>query len=217
MQTTYDIRTLLSRAKNFPPHNPRSSASSFGSWVFKISHDPKREFRQSQEQIRKSQSSPFVEGDIDVLSKLLASERNDKQLKTGWNLVYADNGKDEDESFVASRLVVAGQAVKCRPDGVFRHSSGEILIIERKITTKFECEIPEQSYPNIRAQLWCYAWIDDWANTPKVTLMDDIWRRNKTTGEPCPPKKRRFWERDNEIWLDSEKLFKLYGGGIVSA
>lgn len=214
MRTTYETRTLLSRAKKFPPDNKRASASNLGSWVFRISHNPEYVLKQNHEQIRKSQSSPFVENDIINPAKELAQKRNDKQFATGWRLIYADNG-DEIESFTSSSLVVGGQALKCRPDGVFRHhSSGEILIIERKITNKFESQIPEHSYPNIRAQLWCYAFIDEWKDAPKITLMDDIWRRNSSTGEPSPPMKRRFWESGDKVWLESEELFKLYGGTI---
>lgn len=160
---------------------------------------------------------PFLQEDIEVVAQYLAKARNDNRIASGWSLVYADNGKGADRDFVASRLVLGNECIKCRPDGVMHHGeTDEILIIERKITSRFEREIPEQSWPNIRAQLWCYAWIDDWASAKKVTLMDEIWRRNITTGEPSPPKVRRFWDRSDKIWQDSEKLFLLFGGRIYS-
>jgi hypothetical protein len=218
MQTTYDIKPLLSRAKRFAPLNPEASASGFSRWVYGLSHNPdKRKFTGNIDHQRRSQSRPFLKDDVDTVAQYLANERKDGRIESGWSLVYADSGKETDEIFVASRLVVGNKTLKCRPDGVMWHKdTGEILIIERKITTRFEPQIPKQSWPNIRAQLWCYAWIDDWANAKRITLMDEVWRRNKTTGEPSPPKVRRFWEASDEIWQESEKLFLLYGGKVIN-
>lgn len=216
MQTTYDSKVILHRAGRYPPRKPQANASSFANWVYKLSHNPERESGEYQDDKRKSQSSPFTFEDGDVVAGYLARERDDEQLGYGWTLVYADPGDEIRERFFASRLIVDDERIRCRPDAVMRHdATGEILIIERKITTKFDCQIPTHSWPNVRAQLWCYAWIDDWADAPKITLMDEIWRRNATTAQPVPPRVRRFWDRRDELFQrENEELFLKYGGRI---
>lgn len=218
MRTTYDINSLLSRAKTHPPEVLRASASGFSSWVYKLSHDPTRQIIKEPKHDRKSQSSPFTLRDIPIVANYLASVRNDEQLSNGWGLIYADPGNDASENFLASELVVGDEPLRCRPDGVLRHeTTGEILIIERKIAgviSEYRGPMPKDSWPNIKAQLWCYSWINEWANAPKITLMAEVWRRNYTTGEPSPLKEKPFWDREDEMWQDYERLFHLYGGHI---
>ena len=218
MQTTYNTKALLSRAKEYPPSEPRARASSFANWVFKLSHDPTREVNTRSNYERKSKSHPFTSGDIASVANYLARERGDERLSNGWSIEYADLGNDASENFVASRLVIGDKALRCRPDGVMRHeATGEILIIERKIAgkiTESKRPMPENSWPNIRAQLWCYSWIDDWVNASKITLMADVWHRNHIAGGLSPPKVRPFWDRKDEVWQECEKLFHFYGGHV---
>jgi len=219
MQPTCDINSLLSRAKCFPPKELRASASSFSDWVFKLSQDPTREENKGIHHSWASQSKPFTSRDIPIVANHLAKVRNDERLLNGWRLVYADPCNDAPESFLAPKLVVGNEALRCRPDGVIQHDlTGEIVIIERKIAgkmTAFRRQMPIDSWPNIRAQLWCYSWIEDWVNSPKITLMAEVWRRNYTTGEPSPLKDKPFWDSNDEMWQDFEKLFRLYGGRIA--
>jgi hypothetical protein len=220
MQTTYEIKSLLVRAERYPPVAPVPSASKFAAWIYRLSHNPNRESNVKMENEWKSQSKPFTHNDIQDVAKYLSRVRNDEKLLEGWGILYADPCTANLERFVASRLVIGGQELRCRPDAVIRHEpSGEIVIIERKISGKisqFRSQMPTDSWPNIKAQLWCYSWINEWVNAPQITLMADVWRRNHTTDEPTPlPIDKPIWSSKDELWRNYENLFRLYGGQIV--
>lgn len=81
-------------------------------------------------------------------------------MDTGWEWIYGKPGH-ETEILEASRLLVGGEALRCKPDAVLRHRV-TIMIIERKATFIPREKIPAGGWPNIKAQLWCYSWIDRW-------------------------------------------------------
>jgi hypothetical protein len=63
------------------------------------------------------------------------------------------------------------------PDVVLRHRpSNELTIIEYKSSW---AEIPSAGWPDLRAQLWCYAQIDDprWHTAPAIRLVAEVWMR----------------------------------------
>jgi hypothetical protein len=212
--TTYDRDMILKRAELFPPTQRTATASAFAGWVFKLSHNPTWEGCRLQVGQERLKLGPFTLEHAVRVGKCLATARQDESLCSGWTLLYSDPLRDTPEHFLASRLTVDGEPLRCRPDAVMRHEpTGEIVIVERKSTTRFECQIPPDSWPNIRAQLWCYSWIDDWANVASVTLIDDIWRRNWRSEWFTPPKTRRCWQRSDLVLRgECEDLFCLYGG-----
>jgi len=217
LKTNYNIFELIKRAKTYRPINPESSASSFAEWVFRLSHNliyPSSS-GQNKTHSRKSQSDPFVEKDIRIISETISSLRNNESYNKGWHLIYADQNSNKDKIFKASNLKVSNQVLRCKLDAVLLHyPTDEILIIERKIMGAYKLheQIPTDSYPNIRAQLWCYSKIDDWKSINKITLMDEIWRRNKVSNILSPPKVRRTWLHTDPSIIDMERLFSIYSG-----
>ena len=217
MKTDYSIFELRRRADMFKPSEPKLTARDFSNWIYKLSHNPYFSHQPGAEVVapRKSQSEPFWEADIPTIAQYISENKKDQAYKDGWNLVYADQGLGEDKILLASTLRIGDQVMRCRPDAVLCHEpTGEILILERKIMSswKLEGQIPSDSYPNIRAQLWCYSKIDDWSSAPKITLMDEIWRRNAISDVVSPPKNRRIWDQQNFLISQFEELFMKYCG-----
>lgn len=95
-----------------------------------------------------------------------------------WELVCSDpliEGKRPDAKPI-SALSIGGKPMWGAPDLVFRHlPTGELVIVERKASDKL---IPVDGWPDLRAQLWCYAQIDDpvWKEAPAIRLVGEVWR-----------------------------------------
>lgn len=69
-------------------------------------------------------------------------------------------------------------AIWGRPDIVFRKiSNGDIVIVERKASQR---QMPSDSWPSTRAQLWCYAHADLFSVAPRITLVAEAWRESDT-------------------------------------
>lgn len=132
-----------------------------------------------------------------------------------WQLIFADPLDGSTKGFVASRLKVKGEPFRCLPDLVFRQErTGEIIVVERKVTSLPIEHIPRDGWPNMKVQLWCYGWIDDWANAKLVTLVGDIWHKGRNSprlSETCPR-----WRRDDpQFHKECLELFKCYGGEFI--
>lgn len=111
-----------------------------------------------------------------------------------WELIYSDpHDKTSGEPFIASRLKVGGEVMRGRPDAVFRKkTSGVVLILERKTTGRRYGSIPTNAWPNIRAQLWCYAWMDDWFEAPTVYLVCQFLKRRAENIDPKYPGQKYY-------------------------
>lgn len=146
-----------------------------------------------------------------------------------WQIVFCDPHDDTaEETLVASRLQIAGQGMACRPDVVFRNRrNGHILIVERKTTGRRLGSIPENGWPNIRAQLWCYAWIDDWIDAPEVYLVCQFLKRRAEKIEDFGQRRRQnpanpwiaefgsrpsWLRRDPGLNREIAGFFREYGG-----
>lgn len=143
-----------------------------------------------------------------------------------WRLVYADPHDDTGHTFYASRLLVDGQPMRCRPDVVLRNTAtGLVIVVERKVTGWQDSDVPEDAWPNVRAQLWCYGWIDDWLAAPDVILVCQFHRRRlhgRRQDRQAPWiwnwEKRPGWRRSDAAF-HSECLgyFIEYGGSFLDA
>ena len=93
-----------------------------------------------------------------------------------YKLLYRDEG-DNSKIYDISSLQVNSKPLRGKPDLVFLNKQrNEILIVERKWTRG---TIPKDGWPNLRAQLWTYAQIDDFKVYDKIHLRAEIW--DKTT------------------------------------
>lgn len=67
--------------------------------------------------------------------------------------------------------------LRCVPDVLLENTrTGAILIIERKFTSVPETKVPAMGWANLKAQLWCYGWIDDWRGASNVFHIGQFWR-----------------------------------------
>lgn len=137
-----------------------------------------------------------------------------------WLLEFADPLDNSADPFVASFLKVHGEPLRCKPDVVLRNRiNGDILIIGRKITWVPVGQIPAYGWPNLRTQLWCYSWIDQWARTDNVYLVAQIWRRSREYEDyemidqsKLVPVSPRWQKGDAQFHQECLSLFQTYGG-----
>lgn len=131
-----------------------------------------------------------------------------------WELLYADR-RDEsyrDPPFTASQLRLGDRPFQCRPDVVLRNTArNTVLVIERKVTVRRQ--VPDFGWPNNRAQLWCYGWIDAWNDADDVMLWCQFWRRETARLWPQTVQMRAIWQRrDPEFHATNLWYFRQYGG-----
>lgn len=124
----------------------------------------------------------------------------------GWKLIFQDPLIERAQPFKISTLQVNGQVMWGTPDLVFRErKTGRVLIIERKATN---ASIPTDGWPNLRAQLWAYGHIDQWAEAPEVLLAGEIWG----FGRSWVRIRHSFCWRlsDKRFCAENQELFDIY-------
>lgn len=131
----------------------------------------------------------------------------------GWGLFFVGPLDGSEKSKEAPELRVKGKPFKCLPDVVMlNEKSNEILIIERKITKS--SAIPQAGWPNVKAQLWCYSWIDEFQFASTIYLATEIWRYYK--GQYLLSSKMPRWRKNEEpFYSECLELFQLFGGELV--
>ena len=137
-----------------------------------------------------------------------------KYHESEWECVYRDVPGLISPSLTASSLLVNKTPMKCKPDAVLKHNgTGDILIIERKVTSVRSINIPHNGWPNLHVQLWCYSWIDDWLDAPEIYLTGEIHRIEDEQIYPTGiyPKAYRSEPKFDSI---CQKYFELYGGEV---
>ena len=209
------------------------TATAFANWVFEKTvpfhqgFDPFTRIELEQ----KLALGRFMHAECEQLWPWLRETKAGPFLTSKWELIHADPHSDErSNTFSATRLSYQGKPLRCRPDVVFRdRESNRILIVERKTTKRKEGSIPSEAWPNIRAQLWCYSWIDDWADAPEVILVSQFIRRRaefQNFGRRVVQNRSYPWiytyssrpsflRSDPAFQGECKKLFSEYGGQIV--
>ena len=134
-----------------------------------------------------------------------------------YKLLYKDEGK-ESKIYSISKLHVNARPLRGKPDLIFSNTQkNEVLIVERKFT---RAGIPQNGWPNLRAQLWAYAQIDDLKGYNKIHLRAEVWdstslgnRQNaQHYKKPNSPVVLSFYFSDlDPIWLP---IFERMGGQI---
>lgn len=203
----------MERAERHRPSVQEPTATGFADWVYDLCHPGRNPDGERARQSRKR--SRFCEKDIEDFRQRF-NKLNRHKLGRWWTLEFSDPLDGTAQPFLASSLIVQNSPVRCVPDVVLRNvRTKEILIIERKVTIAKLENIPDEGWPNLRAQLWCYRWIDKWLEAPKLTLIAEIWQTSidaesisKTDFYPC-------WDRDDRKLHDqSLALFRKYGGSF---
>lgn len=202
-----------------PLPSKKSTASGFADWVFRQHHPSYSDFDQFG---RASRSERLARGskahlEIDLFLrhlwtiKYLGSGRH-----SGWTVYFADNKPTPDRQFIASRLRIGHEPMRCLPDLVLvEDRTAEVLIIERKTTRVQEPDIPFNGWPNVEAQLWCYSWIDDFVDSPCVHLIGQLWTRIAGGGVALCHR-HPVWQRGDESHeARCRRWFQRYGGRVA--
>jgi hypothetical protein len=226
------------RETSVPQSLEKATPSAFAGWVYSLYNKPHMGIRPADingSQARLNKDDRHVLG---VLTQEWVDQffqwinlRNPGAMGTGWDWIYGKPGH-ETEILEASRLRVGGEALRCKPDAVLRHrATGDIIIIERKAAFVPLEKIPAVGWPNIKAQLWCYSWLDQWQDARKIYLVGQIWHVVPIWGRKAPfPAKQKLvglerprltaaylrWNKDDQLFQDQcRELFQYYGGEVV--
>lgn len=196
----------------------RATASHFANWVFDQTtggrHRPKSALQRATRRER-MRLGAVSHRDIELfLMQTWAQDWLGPKNRSRWSLWFADRKEGPPRTFTASRLIVAGIPLRCVPDVVLQEErTGEVLIIERKTTTVPEPRIPTNGWPNVETQLWCYSWIDEFADAPDVRLVGQLWCWNKWSRVLCH-RHPAWWRSDTEHEERCRRWFERYGGII---
>lgn len=153
------------------------TASDFSNWVFDYYKGPRRRAgREAEAEEQEALRLGAIDHhDIERIRTDLVGKSHD------WFAEYVDHADSSASILIASALKVYGQPLRCKPDLVLCHKSKrQRIIVERKTTR--QVRLIEQREPtnwkNIQAQLWCYSYIDQWADCPNITLIGELWYRS---------------------------------------
>lgn len=193
---------LVRRASAQPPAFRRATATSFAGWVFDLSHasgltqkslargkDVERQIREHRRFARMLTRRYPVDPELEV--------------------IFEDPLDDSASPLQASALTVGGRPLQCIPDRVLKNTkTGSVFVFENKSTPY---SVPQQGWPNLKVQLWCYSWIDRWLNAPEVFLIGSIWVPE--AGDWVQSRIIPRWKRsDQNFCNECAELFKLFGG-----
>ena len=215
----FDYERLTHRAQVRPPSNYAPTVSHFTSWIYSL-YGVKRK------------PSNLLQGL--AAEAVILKERVPKPSHEDWELIH--NGmslgqiaQDFPESsqlsdrdhfdatpvFQISTLPICGSPLRANPDLVFRerspHESANPTGRERIVIVEIKCStapIPPDLWPNVRAQLWAYAKIDDFVNASEVILVGEVWQILRGS---CGLRRSVVWHRDDAL-LEQEcsALFEAY-------
>ena len=175
-------------ARRVQPGNTHASVTGFTDWIFRL-NVPIRDVARLEIGARLER---------EVVATSIPIPRHSR-----WKLLYNGTSDSESEALVIPALQLNGMPLRGKPDLVFQErKSGELLIVEIKISN---ANVPVNSWPNVRAQLWAYSKVE-W-NAAKVTLVNEVWAMSL-------PLRRRatcVWDA-SDCTLNSEcaELFDLY-------
>jgi hypothetical protein len=194
--TYFDHQELLALAASKRPTDPIPTVSSFSGWVFNLymQSDARAMLRGKQHEFE------------------IEREGRNKQpspVSSEYELLDADPLDGSSPALRMSSLTLNGKPLFGIPDIVFRRkSTGEIVIVERKVTSAHPRE-----WPNLKVQLWCYSRIDKWKNTPIIRMIGSIHhpRYELKHSTPVGP-----WLRGEQPFEDEcRQLFEIFGGEVL--
>lgn len=178
------------------PLPPRVRVTDFSKWIFDL-YDP----GPRAEQLEAGQR---IEAAVDTL---YIRQNSTVYIANGWQLLYRDPLDETVKPLKISALQVADQPLWGRPDIVFRNrSTGDIIVVERKASQR---RMPSDSWPNARAQLWCYAQADLFIDAPRITMVAEAWRQSHT-GAVCSNGVVTWDSHDSVLNNDMGALFAIY-------
>lgn len=194
----------------------QASASAFANWVFLQSKG--RVYHKTFAAIseREQLLGHLDHQEIDRLQKSKWMSDNFGDAIRDYYVFYFDDGTQK-RTFSASSLLVNGEPLACRPDLVFRHKTEpRVIIVERKTTRQFRpLDHRLDQWDNVKAQLWCYSFIDEWAHGHDVSLVAEFWlHRGEGAGLVRGLDPFIWTAEDPELQDLCSTYFRRYGGTI---
>lgn len=189
----YTHEYLNDRASYFPPKEKGNRVTDFTGWIYSL---------------YQGRSDPQALNDGKIVERQVAAKLGPVPANRDWELIYADPLDGLPTAVKISALQVKGKPLWGAPDLVFRRKNdGAILIVERKASNR---DIPADGWPNLRAQLWAYAQIDDWVDAVPITLIGEIWGFD---GNRVFLRKVLRWNSGDPMFCASNaELFEKYRG-----
>lgn len=169
---------FLARAKLNRPEEPQATASAFAQWVYSLygrpgSQDDLDRGKQAEAQIFDERPRSFAAHSI-----LAACDHEHlARYRPGWELIHCGLAVEPSDAprpfFEAPKLSVRGRALGASPDLLYRNrDTGEVIIVEVKLSRQ---QLPSNLWPNVWAQLWCYANLPIVLSAPRATVIGEIW------------------------------------------
>lgn len=213
LQTAFSVQALkdvLNRAKANRPDSPDPTASGFADWIFRLQHPVATEYRNGAIQ-RGLDLHRYQNRKLRHKREVLSRYPSDPALE----VIYEDDPDNPPECLTSSVLTVNGTPLRGKPDRIVRdRRDSSICIFEFKYS---RYAMPIGGWPNLRAQLWCYGWmdiVDRWSHDEDIALVGQVYRPVGVRGwelvesTPC-------WSRsDKETGDLCGRLFNLYGGEV---
>lgn len=170
---------FLKKARAMQPVAPQPTASAFSQWVYSLYGRADG----TEEEVAEGKAA---EQDIWERRRGAAGCNDDGSLRNaGWNWSLIHNGldlRDRDRSnhFLIPELRVNGEPLRASPDLMYVNGDrSQVLIVEIKFSRQV---LPRNLWPNVWAQLWCYAQLDIARRAPKVTVVGEVWGESWTRG-----------------------------------
>jgi hypothetical protein len=180
---------LVRRARRSPPIDVKPIVTGFTDWIFGL--------YESKGDVRKLEQHRQLESKV-VASRIPVPEHS------RWKLHYDGTSGSMREPLSMPGLLVDGQALRGKPDLVFREKKkrNRVVIVEIKISN---ASVPSDGWPSLRAQLWAYS--KAYEDASEILLVGEIWA-----------KEARLRRRRTLVWnasdstLDREcsELFDIY-------
>ena len=183
-----------------PPSSPSNTASAFSQWVYQESKYKSTNINTLTDYHNKKQGRE-AHLSIDNFFRMdWAAKHLNSDTASDWIIEHTESDARLGKFYYSNSLSINGKPMHCSPDLILRHKHrDQVLIIERKTTFVPEPKIPIDGWPNVQAQLWCYAWIDDLLDAKEVTLVGQLWHRMRN--------KCLIMCHSHPVWKRSDKRF----------
>ena len=209
----------------------RGTVTDFHKWVW-AKHDKKMLMSMFYKMHPELNSSPaeYEISEKKVKAKMAHAKIQHAQLQFGenflkyfhikensssnWVPIYIDKHDENPDVLISPKLLVDGVPLRGCPDVVFKNKvTNQVLIVENKVTHVPLKRISEEGYPNVRAQLWAYSWMSQWAGLDDcdVLMGATFW-----TPDLDGHVRTMAWKRsDCVIKRECEEWFEEYEGEIL--
>ena len=196
---THDL--LLERARAYKctktQQKPYYRVSDFTEWLYELRGKPTDSLSLARGKM----------GEVEVQKRRRRQSLARIAPPSGWELIFSDPLSTKAASQKISLLPVNDRPFYGSPDYVFRNlSTNQILIIEVKVT---DSTLNSDGWPNLRAQLWAYAHIDDYVNSgADIILIGEVW--GLALSNPLPRQTLAWSTADKDFNVRNSELFSLF-------